>query len=453
MNLRSKILEIKTKNEKLLEQNNELTIKLFEFKNKVNELNLYIKKIKDDFETKNSKMKEKIGKIIDIYEEKIAKLNEKIELYKPRNNKSNNNINIIKEKNNNKNLKIENEISFNIFNKNNKNKINIKPNKINQRKNFNFSLNQSIESNQFQNSNNSTNKPTLKDGTIKKYTTSSNSTEMNDKNYIQKKIENEKLKEEISRLKQEITELVQDINKQQKLISESNFQTKNTHDNCDKCDSINNLIIKSNLPDTNKLSQIKATIMNSSFLNNNIKNAVNTIFDIIIKLLNHMYYNSIDINNNNLNQKTYMMDNNKDNNNCFNKKIIFSEINGKLFSSSELKKYHLIYSKNVKNINELIKIYEKRTNNIKNNLNNIKLNLDSTISEQNDISFGNKKNIVDDRNIENTVYDYKNVKDEILKLKQEKIIFDNTIELVKNYLIMNEKIFNFFFGKKHNKKN
>ena len=448
LNLRSKILEIKTKNQKLLEQNNELTIKLFEFKNKVNELNLYIKKIKIDFETKNSKMKEKVEKIIDIYENKIDKLNEKIELYKTKNNKSNNNINIIKEKNKNKYLKIENNISFNIQNKNIKPKINIKPKKNNQRKNFNFSLNQSIESNQFQNSNNNTNKPTLKDGTIKKYTTSSNNTEMNDKNYIQKKLENEKLKEEISRLKQEITELVQDINKQQKLISESNFQTKNSHNNCDKCDSINNLIINSNLPDTNKLSQIKATIMNSSFLNNNIKNAINNIFDIIIKLLNHMYYNSLDINNN-MNQKTYVMENNSDNN-FLSKKIIFSELNGKLFSSSELKKYHLIYNKNIKNINDLIRIYEKRTNNIKNNLNNIKLNFDSTISEQNDISFGNKKNIVDERNIDNTVYDYKNVKDEIVKLKQEKIIFDNTIELIKNFMIVNEKIFNFFFEKKHN---
>ena len=124
------------------------------------------------------------------------------------------------------------------------------------------------------------------------------------------------------------------------------------------------------------------------------------------------------------------------------KNFFYNELNNKLFSSSELKKYHLIYSKNIKNIGDLIKIYETKIDEIKNNINNIKLNLDSTISEQNNISFNNK--------VDNSIYDYKNIGDEILKLKQEKIIFDNTIELIKNFLVMNEKIFNFFVEKKNN---
>ena len=45
-------------------------MKLFEFKNRVNELNLYIKKIKGETETKNSKIKQKVEKIIDFYENK-----------------------------------------------------------------------------------------------------------------------------------------------------------------------------------------------------------------------------------------------------------------------------------------------------------------------------------------------------------------------------------------------
>ena len=101
-------------------------------------------------------------------------------------------------------------------------------------------------------------------------------------------------------------------------------------------------------------------------------------------------------------------------------------------------------------MSELIKIYEKRVNDIKNNINNIKLNLDSTVSDQNNnISFNNKKNNFDER-IDNVLYDYKNISDEIIKLKQEKIIFDNTIELIKNFLVMNEKIFIFFVQKKNN---
>ena len=443
LNLRSKILEMKTKNENLLKQNNEITIKLYEYKNKVKELNLYIKKLKNDFISKNGKMKDKVDKIIDIYENKINKLNDKIELYKIKNNKKGNNDIIVdninninintkkinkKEKNIFKYLKTNKEISFNILNKLNKNNTNInqntKPNKTNQNKNFNFSLNQSIESNQNYNNKSNSSNPTLKEGTIKKY----NNPDINDKNYIQKKIENEKLKEEISHLKSEIAELVQDINKQQKLISESNFQTKNTHNYCDKCDFINNLFSNSILPDINTLSQIKKEILNSSF-DNNIKNMIKNIFDFIIKLIsNNTINNTIDINN---------IDNAKNIKNFF-----YNELNNKLFSSSELKKYHLIYSKNIKNIGDLIKIYETKIDEIKNNINNIKLNLDSTISEQNNISFNNK--------VDNSIYDYKNIGDEILKLKQEKIIFDNTIELIKNFLVMNEKIFNFFVEKKNN---
>ena len=52
MNLRNKIKEIRTKNEKQFEQNSEIKIKLYEYKNKINELNLFIKKLKDDFENK-----------------------------------------------------------------------------------------------------------------------------------------------------------------------------------------------------------------------------------------------------------------------------------------------------------------------------------------------------------------------------------------------------------------
>ena len=466
LRLRNKIIEIKRKNEKLLNQNSEITLKLFELKNKVNDLNLYIKKIKTDFENNKHKMKEKIEKIIDIYENKIDKLNDKIELYKTKYNKNNdnkidnnNNINIHTqkykkaEKNIFKCLKVENKFSFSIISK--INKIDTKKHKNNQRKNFNFSLTQSIESNQNQKST-YTNKSAFKDGTIKKYS-NNNTTEINEKNYNLKKLENEKLKEEIYRLRQEITELVQDINKQQKLISESNFQTKNIRNNCEKCELINNLIINSNLPDINKLSEIKNILIDSS-LDKNIKSIINNIFEIINSLLiDNANYNSLDINNNvktissnnniNTNQMTYVINHNNNNDlqNTF-----FSEFNTKIFSSSELKKYHIIYSQNIKNMSELIKIYEKRVNDIKNNINNIKLNLDSTVSDQNNnISFNNKKNNFDER-IDNVLYDYKNISDEIIKLKQEKIIFDNTIELIKNFLVMNEKIFIFFVQRKNN---
>ena len=437
LNLRSKIIELKTKQKKLLAQNNELTMKLFEFKNRVNELNLYIKKIKGEVETKNSKIKQKVEKIIDFYENKIDNLYDKIDSYKTKNNKNCINYFKNKEKYNNKYLKKENEISFNIAKKLANEKIDIKSIKNNRKKNFNFSLTQSSENNNNQNKYNSMNKPTLKDSIFKKSNISNinnfNNSDIIDKKYYQNKLENEKLKDEISHLRKEITELVKDINKQQKLLSESNSQTKITcNNNCIKCDFLNNLIKKSNLPDTSKLSQIKNIIINGSFLDSNIKNIISNIFNFIAELLNNAYYNSIEIN--------------------FNK-ILFSELNEELLSSSELKKYYLIYGKNIKNINDLVNIYEKRINDIKNNFQNLKLNSDSSISEQNNNSFNKNKNfnITNDERIEdNNGYDYKNVKDEIIKLKQEKIIIDNTVELIKNFLVVNEKIFNFFVKIKNN---
>jgi len=437
LNLRSKIIELKTKQKKLLAQNNELTMKLFEFKNRVNELNLYIKKIKGEVETKNSKIKQKVEKIIDFYENKIDNLYDKIDSYKTKNNKNCINYFKNKEKYNNKYLKKENEISFNIAKKLANEKIDIKSIKNNRKKNFNFSLTQSSENNNNQNKYNSMNKPTLKDSIFKKSNISNinnfNNSDIIDKKYYQNKLENEKLKDEISHLRKEITELVKDINKQQKLLSESNSQTKITcNNNCIKCDFLNNLIKKLNLPDTSKLSQIKNIIINGSFLDSNIKNIISNIFNFIAELLNNAYYNSIEIN--------------------FNK-ILFSELNEELLSSSELKKYYLIYGKNIKNINDLVNIYEKRINDIKNNFQNLKLNSDSSISEQNNNSFNKNKNfnITNDERIEdNNGYDYKNVKDEIIKLKQEKIIIDNTVELIKNFLVVNEKIFNFFVKIKNN---
>ena len=256
-----------------------------------------------------------------------------------------------------------------------------------------------------------------------------------------KKLENEKLKEEISHLRGEIKELVKDINKQQKLLSESNLQTKNY---CDKCDFIKNLISKSILPDVNTLGKIKNIIMNSSF-EEKIKNIIYIICDFINKLLNNnSNLNSIEVNNDDIKTIPLII-----NNINSTKDIFFSDLNKKLFSSSELKKYNLIYSRNIKKIIDLIKIYKKRIDDTYNKINNIKLNFDSTITEENNISFNNKKLNTNER-VDNSLYDYKNISDEIIKLKQEKIIIDNTIELIKNFLVMNEKIFYFFIERKRN---
>lgn len=240
------------------------------------------------------------------------------------------------------------------------NKVDIKPKKNNQRKNFNFLLNNpSFESNKLNN---------------KTSVNSYNNSEINEKNNCQKNIEINKLKEDIPHLKDEITELIKDINRQQKLISESNFQTKNSQI-CEKCDFINNLILKTNLSDIKRLSDIK-NILNNSSLNKNIINLLNELIDIMGKRINSNTNNMNSIDNN---FQTIVVNNSINNNKISNK--FFHELNNKLFSTSELKKYYSIYSKNVKNIGDIIKIFEKRCDEIKSNIYNMKLTFDSTISE------------------------------------------------------------------------
>ena len=59
----------------------------------------------------------------------------------------------------------------------------------------------------------------------------------------------------------------------------------------------------------------------------------------------------------------------------------------------------------------------------------------------------NNQKVIDWENnyiLEDTGYEYKNIHEEIIKLKNEKIIIDNLIELIKNYLIINEKVYYYF---------
>ena len=489
----NKIIIIKIKNENLKKKNKELINKLLIFKNKIKELNLFIVKLKKRIELIKIKMKEKIDIILNLYNKKINDFNEQInkiknnylneiELYKLKlnnidNNDNNDSINKDnynikinnqfkkeKEKENYfKFLKYENIISFNInnFNSNNKNS------KINSNKNFDFSQINNNKNIIIPNNNNSNNLSfQQKEPINKKY--NNNNESFNEKNYQQKKIENEKLKEEITHLKNEIKELLKDINKQQKLISESNTQTKNNNkinNICEKCEFINSLMIRLNIPDSYKLIEIKNIILSSPSFDENIKNIINNIFDIITKLLTINNIENYTINNSNIND-SYKY--NLDNDNLDNKLNLsfFNEINIKIFSSSELKKYYSIYDEKIKNINELIDIYIMRVNDIKNNINGLKFAYESTVSsninEDISIKYNNStknegkkemnilKSLKSNNNYEqiDTGYEYKKINDEIIKLKNEQIIFDNSIELIKNYLIINEKIIQYFFVNK-----
>ena len=483
-----KINKMKNQNYFLINQNQELKKKIKMLIVKINELNLYIQKLKKDIFLEKNKIKEKVNIIINLHENKINILKDnfnefkkyykkEIEIYKNGLNKGNNiykNNEDITQKKISKNkhkknkihsLKIERNISFCIFNFNNNNSLK------NEEKPF-FSFSKS--SNNIDNNNkipiNNSSINTLsfqqKEPVNKLYSNNNNNNDsFNKMNYQQKRIENEKLKEEIQHLKNEITELLQEINNQ-KLLNDNKHninQIINKNNNsCGKCKNLNNLIIKLNIPDKNKLIEIKNMILNSPIFDENIKNIINNIFDIFIKLIsnnNKSFNNEVKFNLN--------VDNNKFLENPTNRSY-FSELNIKIFSSSELKKFSSLYDEKSKDINELIDIYINRAKNIKNNVNGIKISYDSSISSNTneDILLSNiKKNKnekIKEINIqtideidkinkqEDIGYQYKNIHEEIIKLKNEKIIIDNLIELIKNYLIINEKIFQYFLDQKIN---
>ena len=476
----NKLIFIKNKNKSLEKENEEIRKKLILFQKKIKELNLYIEKLKHDINFKKLRMKEKIKFIINLYQNKINRLNQdfdemkktnfkEIETQKKELNNKNSNfkifqdINLLKNNNkyNNKNhkkkyfkfLKIENKISFTInnvnYNNNNMKKF--------EKQLFDFSqINKNNDNNKnIQLNNNSINSLSFqqKSPINNVYSNYYNNNESsNKKNNQQKTIENEKLKEEISYLKNEIKDLLLEINNQQKIISENiNIKNKkinnlkNNSNICEKCQYINNLMISSNIPDSKKLIEIKNIILCSPSFDENLKNIINNIFDIIIKLLTNNYINETTIYNKTINSNNITsipilnLDKNLENINLENKfnYSYFSELNKKIFSSSELKKYYNIYNEKTNNLDE-----------IKININGIKFSYETTISNSinEDISFNvknktNIQNMYNNYKLEDTGYEYKNIRDEILRLKNEKIIIDNLIELIKNYLIINEKVF------------
>ena len=424
-----RIIDIKIKYANAIKENNDIKNKMLSFQNKVKELNLFIEKLKREVKLGQNKLKEKIKIILNLYHPKINKKSDN-------NLKKELNMKMLYDDINRSNkyyksLKIEKNLSLFLNKHITNNNLNTEENKL-----FEFSpLNKKMIQN-----NKSFNILSFhqKDPINKIY--NNNDYSFNEKSYQQKKIENEKLKEEISYLKNEIKELLEDMNKQRILNYENNFQEKNNiinnYNKCDNCEYINNLILGINIPDNNTLFQIKNIILNSSPFNLKIKNIINNIFDTLNILLSKCFMKKNNIVEKKINDTTKI-------GNIFDeilemKLSNFKEMNKKIFSSSELKNYYTLYDEKVKNINELINIYYNNLNEIKNIFNGIK-QCDSSISS----------NINDDIALKYNKNDRK-INDEFIKMKNEKIMMDNSIEIIKHYLIINEKIIENFLDRKLN---
>ena len=115
---------------------------------------------------------------------------------------------------------------------------------------------------------------------------------------------------------------------------------------------------------------------------------------------------------------------------------MFFNINLKLFSSSELKKYYSLYNSN--SINGIIEIFIKTCEKIKKQIHESKFDIDSSYTDVDENLFNSRS-----LNLNNS---YKIVNERIIKLKKFEFDFINLTEFLKNYLVSQEKIIKLIFS-------
>ena len=115
---------------------------------------------------------------------------------------------------------------------------------------------------------------------------------------------------------------------------------------------------------------------------------------------------------------------------------MFFNINLKLFSSSELKKYYSLYNSN--SINGIIEIFIKTCEKIKKQIHESKFDIDSSYTDVDENLFNSRS-----LNLNNS---YKIVNERIIKLKKFEFDFINLNEFLKNYLVSQEKIIKLIFS-------
>jgi hypothetical protein len=188
------------------------------------------------------------------------------------------------------------------------------------------------------------------------------------------------------------------------------------------------------------------TFQNTSIINN--PNKIRNIKDNIIKNKNNSIYKKL--NNKIINQEIEDINNNKVNININNlnrtKESLFPniqelkqffDINKKIFSSSELIKYKIVYKG--LSIEKIIQVFKDICNNLKKTIHNSKNEYDSDISDL------EESNIIEETKNSNIINDncsYHVVNQKIFGLKKFEFNYKIFMELLKNYLITSEIIVN-----------
>jgi chromosome segregation ATPase len=250
-------------------------------------------------------------------------------------------------------------------------------------------------------------------------------------NYHKKKKEIINLKEQVESVKNEINNIMlTSINQNERFFTISN-----------KDDIDNNDITSRSFIDTNNnnntnnfqkkiknlqklLKKEKNKNVNLEKENNSLKEHINTLNMNLTEQFNNI---------NSTNNTEMVLSNN-----IFTPKFfinMFYDINQKIFSSSELKKYYKIYD--VADLQTIFNIFVESCECLKNQLYETYFDMDSPNSDYEDNNISSKNMAIDSS--------YRLVNEKIIKLKKLEFDFANLSEFVKNYLVSQEIIVKIIF--------
>ena len=260
-----------------------------------------------------------------------------------------------------------------------------------------------------------------------------------------------KKKKEINNLKHEIDKVKDEINNIMLNSDNPNFNYS------DNFSSIPEKDVNSGLySDINDIKMKTYTIQNNNNNNNYNYSSLNKKVNDLQKMLSIEKNKNSKLEKENITLKQYINNLTDDlekqkmtkkenllNNNVFTPKFfikMFYNINPKVFSSSELKKYYQIYD--TQNIETIIEIFSKTCQCLKRQIYETHFEVETANTDIED-NYTNMRNVVIDSS-------YRLVNERIMKLKKLEFDFINLSEFVKNYLVSQEIMVKIIFNADNN---
>ena len=264
------------------------------------------------------------------------------------------------------------------------------------------------------------------------------------KKYHKKKKEINNLKNEIDRVKDEINNIMLNSDNPNFNISDNYLSIPEKENNTDLNNNINDIKMKT------------YTIQNSDINNHSNYSGLNKKVSDLQKMLSIEKNKNSKLEKENISLKQYINNliddieklkmnkkRNIINNNVFTPKFfikMFYNINPKVFSSSELKKYYKIY--NTQDIETIFEIFSKTCQCLKRQIYETNFEVETANTDMED-NYMNMKNVVIDSS-------YRLVNERIMKLKKLEFDFINLSEFVKNYLVSQEIMVKIIFNANNN---